>query len=52
MYVWENGEDKPRKSVPQIIGIPLLKISEYFGIFPSVSYAAILLYNWFPKTKT
>jgi hypothetical protein len=27
VYIWENGEDKPRKSIPQIIGIPLLQLS-------------------------
>lgn len=47
-YVWCSGIDdaKNYSVIPKIISIPLVEISNYLGIVPSLTHAAVDLWNW------
>ncbi len=43
-YVW--CESPPPKVLPEKLAVPFVKVSEYLGISPILTHAAVDLYNW------
>ena len=48
-YIW--GGDKPQKILPEVIAKPWVKLSNYLGRPPILSYASYCLDNWFKIDK-
>ena len=44
-YIW--GSDKPQKVLPEVISKPWVKLSDFLGRPPILSYASYCLDNWF-----
>jgi len=44
-YIW--GGDKPEKILPEVIAKPWVKLSDYLGRPPILSYASYCLDNWY-----
>ena len=44
-YIW--GGDKPQKILPEVIAKPWVKLSNYLGRPPILSYASYCLDNWY-----
>ena len=44
-YIW--GGDKPQKILPEVIAKPWVKLSQFLGRPPILSYASYCLDNWF-----
>ena len=44
-YIW--GGDKPEKVLPEVIAKPWVKLSDYLGRPPILSYASYCLDNWY-----
>ena len=44
-YIW--GGDKPQKLLPEVISKPWVKLSNFLGRPPILSYASYCLDNWF-----
>ncbi|EJD75400.1 hypothetical protein LOAG_17446 [Loa loa] len=47
-YVWQDGPDKARLSIPANISLPLFDVSNRIGLKPIVCHASACLANWKP----
>uniref|UniRef100_A0A915PKW8 Indoleamine 2,3-dioxygenase n=1 Tax=Setaria digitata TaxID=48799 RepID=A0A915PKW8_9BILA len=51
-YVWQDGPDKARLSIPANISLPLLDLCNRLGLKPIACHASVCLANWKPVRKT
>ena len=49
-YIW--GGEKPEKILPEVIAKPWVKLSNYLGRPPILSYASYCLHNWYKIDKS
>ncbi|MCP9262496.1 Indoleamine 2,3-dioxygenase 1 [Dirofilaria immitis] len=47
-YVWQDGPDKARLSIPANISLPLFDVCNRLGLKPIVCHASVCLANWKP----
>ncbi|KIX02071.1 uncharacterized protein Z518_08010 [Rhinocladiella mackenziei CBS 650.93] len=49
-YVWQD-KTSPSAAVPASLGDPFIKVCEYLGMKPVLSYAGLCLWNWLPTRE-
>uniref|UniRef100_A0A158Q7M5 Indoleamine 2,3-dioxygenase 2 n=1 Tax=Elaeophora elaphi TaxID=1147741 RepID=A0A158Q7M5_9BILA len=47
-YVWQDGPDKARLTIPASISLPLFDVCSRLGLKPIVCHASVCLANWKP----
>ncbi|XP_069037599.1 indoleamine 2,3-dioxygenase 2-like isoform X2 [Lepisosteus oculatus] len=50
-YVWQEGKEKPAKTLPKGLAVPYCRVSEVLGLPPILVYADSVLANWKKKDR-